>query len=46
MSDTPDILKRILTRKAEEIAERSGRLGLRELSRRDRKPATAAAVPG
>ena len=34
MSDTPDILKRILTRKAEEIAERSGRLGLRELRQR------------
>ena len=34
MSDIPDILKRILARKVEEIAERSQRLGLRELSRR------------
>jgi indole-3-glycerol phosphate synthase len=34
MSDTPDILKRILRRKAEEIVERSAQLSLRELSRR------------
>lgn len=33
-SDTPDILKRILARKAEEIAERSQRVGLRELGER------------
>jgi len=31
MSDTPDILKKILARKAEEIAERSRNLSLREL---------------
>jgi indole-3-glycerol phosphate synthase len=33
MSDTPDILKRILARKIEEIAERQQRLSLRELQR-------------
>jgi indole-3-glycerol phosphate synthase len=32
MNDTPDILKRILRRKREEIAERSGRLPLGELA--------------
>ena len=31
MTDTPDVLRRILGRKAEEVAERSARLGLREL---------------
>jgi len=30
--DTPDILKQILIRKAEEVTERASRLGLRELS--------------
>jgi indole-3-glycerol phosphate synthase len=34
MDDTPDILKRILHRKAEEIVARSTQLNLRELSRR------------
>jgi len=34
MNECPDILKTILARKAEEIAERSGRLGIRELSQR------------
>jgi len=34
MSDTPDILKRILQRKAEEIAERCGKTSQRELSQR------------
>ena len=34
MTKTPDILKRILARKAEEVAERSQRLPLKELSRR------------
>lgn len=34
MADTPDILKRILARKAEEVAERTHRLGLRELKQR------------
>jgi indole-3-glycerol phosphate synthase len=34
MADTPDILKKILGRKVEEIVERSTRLGLRELSAR------------
>lgn len=34
MSETPDILKTILRRKAEEIVEHSGRLSLQELSRR------------
>lgn len=33
MSDTPDILKRILQRKAEEIAERSGQVPLEDLAR-------------
>ena len=33
MSDAPDILKKILARKAEEIAERGERLGLPELRR-------------
>ena len=33
-SDTPDILKRILARKAEEIAERSERVSMRELGER------------
>ncbi|NIR28062.1 MAG: indole-3-glycerol phosphate synthase TrpC [Gammaproteobacteria bacterium] len=38
--ETPDILKRILRRKAEEVAERSRRLPLRELGRRaERAPA-------
>ena len=35
MSDTPDILQRILARKAEEIAERQQRLSLQELHRRE-----------
>ncbi len=30
--DTPDILRRILQRKAEEVSERAARLGMRELS--------------
>lgn len=34
MSDTPDILQRILARKAEEIAERQQQLSLQELQRR------------
>ena len=34
MNECPDILNTILARKAEEIAERSGRLGIRELSQR------------
>ena len=34
MNECPDILKTILARKTEEIAERSGRLGIRELSQR------------
>ena len=34
MSDTPDILQKILARKTEEIAERQQRLSLRELCRR------------
>lgn len=34
MNETPDILKKILRRKVEEIVERSARLSLRELSRR------------
>ncbi len=34
MSDTPDILKRILQRKAEEVAERCGKITQQELSRR------------
>ncbi|HAS50264.1 MAG TPA: indole-3-glycerol phosphate synthase TrpC [Gammaproteobacteria bacterium] len=34
MSDTPDVLKKILARKVEEIAERSAQLGLPELRRR------------
>lgn len=33
MSDTPDILKKILARKHEEIAERSARLGLKDLKK-------------
>ena len=33
-ADTPDILKRILARKAEEITERSRRVGMRELGSR------------
>jgi indole-3-glycerol phosphate synthase len=33
MSDAPDILKKILARKAEEIAERGARIGLRDLRR-------------
>lgn len=37
MSDAPDILKKILARKAEEIAERSEQLSLRELGRRVEK---------
>ena len=31
MSDAPDILKKILARKVEEIAERSNRLSLQDL---------------
>ncbi len=34
MNGTPDILKKILSRKVEEITERSARLDIRELSRR------------
>jgi indole-3-glycerol phosphate synthase len=34
MSDTPDILKKILRRKVEEVIERSTRLNIRALSRR------------
>jgi len=34
MTDTPDILKRILARKVEEIDERNRTLGLRELAKR------------
>ncbi len=34
MTKTPDVLKKILARKAEEIAERAQRLPLRELSKR------------
>lgn len=34
MSDTPDILKTILKRKAEEIAERNARVSMRELGER------------
>jgi indole-3-glycerol phosphate synthase len=34
MDGTPDILRRILSRKAEEVAERSSRNGIRELSAR------------
>lgn len=34
MNDTPDILKKIVQRKREEIAERSARVGLSELQRR------------
>ncbi|GMQ89256.1 MAG: indole-3-glycerol phosphate synthase TrpC [Gammaproteobacteria bacterium] len=34
MSDTPDILKRILQRKAEEVAERCGKISRQEQSRR------------
>ena len=41
MNDTPDILKKILTRKAEEIAERSRKLPLSEL----RSRAEAALAP-
>ena len=41
MTDTPDILRKILARKAEEIAERVGRLPLAEL----RKRAQAAPAP-
>jgi indole-3-glycerol phosphate synthase len=37
MSDAPDILKKILGRKAEEIAERSQQLSLRELGRQVEK---------
>lgn len=33
MNNTPDILKKILARKVEEVAERSGRVSMRELSR-------------
>ena len=33
MNDTPDILKKILARKHEEIAERSARLGLKDLKK-------------
>jgi len=33
MSDVPDILKKILARKAEEIVERGARIGLRDLRR-------------
>ena len=41
MNDTPDVLKRILARKKQEIAERSAKLGRSEISRR----AFAAAAP-
>lgn len=34
MSDAPDILKRILARKVEEVDERNRRVGMRELSQR------------
>ena len=34
MTDTPDILKKILERKAEEIAERSARVSLHQLQQR------------
>ncbi len=34
MNDTPDILQKILRRKAEEVAERAGRTSLAELDRR------------
>ncbi|MEO5572950.1 MAG: indole-3-glycerol phosphate synthase TrpC [Gammaproteobacteria bacterium] len=34
MRETPDILKKIIARKVEEIRERSGRVSLRELSKR------------
>ena len=34
MSDTPDILQKILVRKAEEVAERRARLSLDALRRR------------
>lgn len=41
MGDTPDILKKILRRKAEELGERARRLSLRELSQRvDSAPPT------
>lgn len=41
MREPPDILKKILTRKVEEIRERSARLSLRELSKRiDSAPPT------
>ncbi|HKQ30469.1 MAG TPA: indole-3-glycerol phosphate synthase TrpC [Burkholderiales bacterium] len=43
MNDTPDILRRILARKAEEIAQRSARLPLAELQR---KLTTASAARG
>ena len=41
MSDTPDILKRILRRKAEEIVDRCERVSLRSMSER----AEAASTP-
>ena len=41
MNDTPDILRKILARKVEEIAERASRLPLKELRQR----AEAASVP-
>lgn len=41
MADAPDVLKKILSRKAEEIAERAGRTPLRALSRQ----AEAAGAP-
>ncbi len=43
MNDTPDILRKILERKTEEIAERVGRLSLEELKKR---VASAAAPRG
>ncbi len=46
MNDTPDILRKILARKAEEIAERAGRLPLVELRERARAaPAPRGFLP-
>ncbi|NIR59646.1 MAG: indole-3-glycerol-phosphate synthase TrpC, partial [Gammaproteobacteria bacterium] len=40
MADTPDILKRILRRKAAEVAERAAAVAIRELGERcERAPA-------
>jgi indole-3-glycerol phosphate synthase len=41
MNDTPDILRKILARKTEEIAERVGRVPLAEMKKR----AQAASAP-